>query len=256
MSELDIRLVPLLRDNYGYLIREPESGKVGIVDPSEARPVLEMAQDLGWRITHIFNTHHHPDHTGGNREIKRATDATVVGPKPDQGRIPEIDVALDDGDIFDFGEARAEVIFVPGHTRGHIAFHFPESRAVFSGDTLFLMGCGRLFEGSPEQMWRSLRRLRDLPPDTRVFCGHEYTQSNARFALSVEPQNAALKARAKRVDDLRAADKPTIPGTMEEERATNPFLRADEPSLAEAIGMAGREPVEIFAEVRHRKDSF
>jgi hydroxyacylglutathione hydrolase len=256
MSELDIRLVPLLRDNYGYLIREPKSGYVGIVDPSEAGPVLAMAEELGWRITHIFNTHHHPDHTGGNREIKRETDAVVVGPKPDEARIPDIDVGLSGGDTYDFGEARAEVLFVPGHTRGHIAFHFPESRAVFSGDTLFLMGCGRLFEGSPAQMWESLGRLRDLPPDTRVFCGHEYTQANARFALSVEPQNEALKARAKRVNDLRAASKPTIPGTMEEERATNPFLRADDPALAESIGMGGRDPVDVFAEIRRRKDTF
>lgn len=256
MSELDIRLVPLLRDNYGYLIREPESGLVGIVDPSEAGPVLDMAESLDWKITHILNTHHHPDHTGGNREIKRATGATVVGPKPDESRIPDIDVALDDGDTYDFGKARAEVIFVPGHTRGHIAFYFPDSKAVFSGDTLFLMGCGRLFEGSPEQMWRSLSRLRELPEDTRVYCGHEYTQANARFALSVEPENKALQERARRVDDLRAERKPTVPGIMADERATNPFLRADEPALAEAIGMSREDPVKVFAEVRQRKDNF
>ena len=256
MSQLDIRPVPLLSDNYGYLIREPASGLVGIVDPSEAQPVLDAADKLGWRITHILNTHHHWDHTDGNRDIKRATGATVVGPRPDEARIPDIDVALDEGDIFEFGEEKAEILFIPGHTRGHIAFHFPASKAVFSGDTLFLMGCGRLFEGTPDQMWSSLKKLRALPPDTRVYCGHEYTQANARFALSVEPNNEALKARAREVEEKRGRGESTVPDSLSRELETNPFLRADLPELATALGMEGRPPVEVFAEVRHRKDNF
>jgi len=256
MSTLDIRPVPCLRDNYAYLVREPASGAVGIVDPSEAGPVLDALRETGWTLTHILNTHHHPDHVGGNLELKEKTGATVVGPKPDQGRIPGIDVAVDEADIFRLGEAEAEIFFIPGHTRGHIAFWFRESKALFSGDTLFLMGCGRLFEGTPEQMWSSLSKLRELPGDTRVYCGHEYTQANLRFALAVEPDNEALQARAQQVEALRAEGKPTVPGTMSDERATNPFLRADEPSLARHLGLEGVDPVKVFAEVRQRKDSF
>jgi len=189
-------------------------------------------------------------------EGKEKTGATVVGPKPDQGRIPGIDVAVDEADTFRLGEAEAEIFFIPGHTRGHIAFWFRESKALFSGDTLFLMGCGRLFEGTPEQMWSSLSKLRELPGDTRVYCGHEYTQANLRFALAVEPDNEALQARAQQVEALRAEGKPTVPGTMSDERATNPFLRADEPSLARHLGLEGVDPVKVFAEVRQRKDSF
>lgn len=256
MSELEIRPVPCLRDNYAYLLREPSSDAVGIVDPSEAGPVLEALKETGWRLTHILNTHHHPDHVGGNRELKHATGAVVVGPAPDRERIPGIDVAVDEGDVYRFGDAQAQILFIPGHTRGHIAFWFPESKALFCGDTLFLMGCGRLFEGTPEQMWASLSKLRELPEDTRIFCGHEYTQANARFALSVEPDNDALRERAKIVDSLRAEGKQTIPGTMAEERATNPFLRADQPGLARHLGLAGSNPIEVFAEVRRRKDNF
>jgi len=256
MSELDIRPVPCLRDNYAYLIRGLATGAVGIVDPSEAGPVLAALEESGWTLTHILNTHHHPDHTGGNRELKQRTGARVVGPAPDRARIPDIDDAVDEGETYLLGEAEAEIFFIPGHTRGHIAFWFRDSRALFSGDTLFLMGCGRLFEGTPAQMWESLGKLRKLPGETRVFCGHEYTQANARFALSVEPDNETLKARAEEVDALRADGRFTIPGTIEVERATNPFLRADEPSLARSVGLDGAEPEAVFAEVRRRKDDF
>jgi hydroxyacylglutathione hydrolase len=255
MSELLIRQIPALRDNYVYLLREPESGATGVVDPSVAAPVLEALKETGWRLTHILNTHHHFDHTGGNAELKEATGAIVVGPRADRDRIPLLDVALADGEEYALGDQVARVFDVPGHTRGHIAFWFKESRALFCGDTLFLMGCGRLFEGTPEQMVRSLGKLRSLPPETRVYCGHEYTQNNGRFALTVEPGNGALVERMRRVDALRAEGKSTVPGTMGEELATNPFLRYDLPSLQAAVGHPG-EVVATFAAIRERKDKF
>lgn len=256
MSALEIDLVPLLTDNYAYLVRDPETGATGVVDPSEAAPVLAAAEARGWPITHILNTHHHHDHSGGNLAIKQATGCTIVGPKPDAARIPGIDIAVDEGDSFRLGNAEARIFFIPGHTRGHIAFWFPESRALFCGDTLFALGCGRLFEGTPAQMWSSLGKLRGLPGDTRVYCGHEYTQANARFARAIDPDNAELADRAKRIDTIRAEDRPTIPSTMAEERATNPFLRADDPALAAALGLVSADPVAVFAEVRRRKDNF
>jgi len=255
VSELIIRQIPVLRDNYVYLIREPASAATAVVDPSVAAPVLDMLEETGWRLTHILNTHHHHDHTGGNIEIKAATHCIIVGPRADRDRIPGIDVAVGEGDEYALGGAVARVFDVPGHTRGHIAYWFVESRALFCGDTLFLMGCGRLFEGTPEQMWRSLGKLRALPPETRVYCGHEYTQANARFALTVEPQNADLVARASAVDALRAAGRPTVPATLGEEVATNPFLRADRSSLQAAAGTPG-DPVATFAAIRKRKDNF
>jgi hydroxyacylglutathione hydrolase len=256
MARLEIERIPVLQDNYVWLAREADSGAVAAVDPSVAEPVLAAAERRGWKITHILNTHHHPDHTGGNLEIKAATGATIVGPSHDRARIPGIDVEVSDGGSYDLGRERAEIFFVPGHTKGHIAFWFRNSDALFCGDTLFLMGCGRLFEGTPEQMWNSLSRLRALPESTKVYCGHEYTQSNARFALTVEPANADLKARAAWVDRMRAEGKGTVPGTMGDERKTNPFLRADVPAVAAAVGLAGADPVKVFAEVRRRKDVF
>ena len=252
---LEIQQIPALRDNYVYLLREPKSGAVGAVDPSVAAPVLAALSSRGWNLTHVINTHHHPDHTGGNLDLKAATKAIIVGPLADKGRIPGIDVAVGDGDMFKFGDEAATVFDVPGHTRGHIAYWFKDSQALFSGDTLFLMGCGRLFEGTPQQMWTSLSKLKNLPPATRVYCGHEYTQANARFALTVEPKNADLVARAKRVDAARAAGKSTVPGTMADELATNPFLRADVPDLQRAMGAPG-DAVATFAAIRKAKDNF
>ena len=253
---LDIRQIPVLSDNFIYLVREPSRGQVAVIDPAVAEPVLAEARRLGWAITHILNTHHHGDHVGGNLAIKAATGCAIVGPGPDAARIPGIDVEVADGDTYDLGAERARVLFVPGHTRGHIAYWFADSRALFCGDTLFSIGCGRLFEGTPAQMWASLKRFRDLPPETRVYCAHEYTQSNVRFAVTVEPENAALRARESEVVRLRAAGQPTIPSTIGLERAANPFMRADEASVAAAMGLAGHDPVEVFAEVRRRKDGF
>jgi len=253
---MEIALVPLLTDNYAYLLHDPGSKETAIVDPSEAAPVLAAASARGWRLTHVLNTHHHPDHSGGNLGIKQATGCRIVGPAPDRERIPGIDVALDEGGRFRLGDAEAEVLFIPGHTKGHIAFHFRGEKAVFCGDTLFSLGCGRMFEGTAPMMWASLDKLRKLPGDTRIYCGHEYTQSNARFAVTVDPQNQALRARESQVAALRAAGKPTIPSTMAEERAANPFLRADDPALGAAIGMPGAAAHEVFGEIRRRKDSF
>jgi len=253
---LQIERIAVLADNYVWLAHEPRSGATAVVDPAVAGPVLARARDKGWKISHILNTHHHPDHVGGNLEIKAATGCTIVGPRPDKARIPGIDVEVGDGESYKLGEARAQVMFVPGHTRGHIAYWFASADALFCGDTMFALGCGRLFEGTPQQMWNSLKRLRALPDATRIYCAHEYTQSNARFALTVETGNADLKSRAKEIDALRAANTPTVPSSLAEERATNPFLRADMPSLQSAIGMSDADPAEVFAEVRRRKDSF
>jgi len=241
-----IEQLAVLRDNYVYLLHDEATGATGVVDPAVAGPVLDRLKERGWRLTHILNTHHHHDHTGGNLELKAATGAVVVGAAGDESRIPGIDVRVGEGDVVQLGNARAKVFDTPGHTIGHIAYWFAADQALFCGDTLFSLGCGRLFEGSAEQMWSSLSKLRALPGEARVYCAHEYTASNARFALSVEPGNERLKAWSLRV--------PTVPSLLEDERAANPFLRADR--LAEAVGMPGAEPAAVFAELRKRKDVF
>ena len=256
MARLEIERVPVLQDNYVWLAHEPGANLTAVIDPAVAAPVMAAAKARGWTITHVLNTHHHPDHVGGNLEIKQATGCTIVGPSHDRDRIPGLDVEVSDGGSYDFGQERAEVFFVPGHTRGHIAYWFAASDALFCGDTLFIMGCGRLFEGTPEQMWKSLSRLRTLPASAKIYCAHEYTQSNARFALTVDPANDDLKARAAWVDRMRADGKATVPGTLGDERKTNPFLRADTPGVAAAVGLAGADAVKVFAEVRRRKDVF
>ena len=253
---MDIQLIPAFSDNYVYLFKDPASEAVGIVDPGEAGPVLKALNRLGWRPTHIFNTHHHADHIGGNAELKRQFGCTIVGPAADRNRIPDLDETVGDEDTYRFGSQEVRVFATPGHTSGHISLWFPEASALFSGDTLFALGCGRLFEGTPAQMWNSLLKLRALPAETRVYCGHEYTLSNARFAVTVDPDNPALKERAADIAVLRDSGKPTIPTTLGVERATNPFLRADDPDVAAAVGLAGADPVEVFAEIRRRKDTF
>ena len=256
MAELDIRIVPVLSDNYVYLIHDPETKACAAIDPAVAEPVLKALDEQGWRLTHILCTHHHMDHIGGNLEVKQATGCTIVGARSDAGRIPGIDVEVGEDETFTFGNQTARIFEVPGHTSGHIAYWFEESDALFCGDTLFSLGCGRLFEGTPEQMWTSLRKLRGLPDTTRVYCGHEYTNSNADFALSIDPDNGALKKRADEVLALCEAGKPSIPSVLAEEKAINPFLRADDPAMQEAVGLAGRDPVSVFAEIRRRKDRF
>lgn len=253
---LNIHLVPCLKDNYAYLVHEPAKDMVAVVDPSEAAPVQAALQAHGLRLTHILNTHHHFDHTGGNIPLKEATGARIVGPRADRERIPGIDEEVEEGDVWHFGNTEARIFDIPAHTKGHIAFWFKADNAVFTGDTMFAMGCGRLFEGTPAQMWSSLSKLAALPPETRVYCGHEYTQSNGRFALTLEPHNDALKKRMAEVDRLRAEGKPTIPSTIGLERETNPFLRPTSKELRQAINMPDADIVTVFAETRARKDKF
>lgn len=253
---MNIDLIPALNDNYVYLLHEPVAGAVAIVDPAEATVVEVALSRRGLRPTQILNTHHHLDHIGGNRHLKAKFDCELIAPAANRGEIGEIDVGVGDGDHVSVGAVSATVFATPGHTLGHVAFWFPEAKALFCGDTLFALGCGRLFEGSPAQMWASLLKLRALPGETRVYCGHEYTLSNARFALTVDPDNAALQTRAAEVESLRQAGQPTVPSTIELERKTNPFLRADQPGVQAALGMKGADPVQVFAELRARKDRF
>lgn len=223
---LEIVRIPVLSDNYVWLVHEPESGETMVVDPAVAEPVLNEAQARGWTITQIWNTHWHPDHTGGNAAIKEATGCTITGPAAEAERIPTLDRKVAEGDSVSLGKVNAQVLDVPAHTAGHIAFHFPTERVAFVGDTLFAMGCGRLFEGTAEQMYSNMRKLEALGDETRIYCAHEYTQSNGRFALTVEPDNSALVSRMEKVNAMREAGEPTVPTTIALERATNPFMRA------------------------------
>ena len=239
---LHVARVPVLSDNYAWLIHDDASGNTVALDPGEAAPLLREAEARGWRIDAIWNTHWHPDHVAGNAELKAATGAEVTGPAAEAAKIATLDQGVREGDRVRIGAHTATVIETPGHTAGHIVFHFADDALMFTGDTLFAMGCGRLFEGTAEQMWGNMRRLAALPDDTQVFCGHEYTQSNGRYAAVAEPDNAAIRQRMTVVDRLRAAGEPTVPFTIGEERATNPFLRA--------------ASADELAERRRAKDSF
>jgi len=257
MPQLDVELIPAFQDNYIYLLRTPGSDAVGIVDAGDAAPAIAVLEREGLTLTHVFNTHHHPDHVGGNAALKaRYPDAEIIGPRSEVARIPEMTRTVVEGDQVEFGGISFKVLEIPGHTTGHIAFWSDAGKAVFCGDTLFAMGCGRMFEGTPPQFWSSLGKLKALPADTRVYCGHEYTQTNARFTRSIDPDNAAVAAQSAEVDRLRTAGQPTIPSTIGLEIETNPFLRADDPVIARNVGLAGADPVEVFAEVRRRKDRF
>jgi len=254
--------VPQLADNYAYLLIDPATREAAVVDCAEAAPVLAELDRRGVRLVAVLATHHHFDHVGGNEDLVAAVPGLrVYGSAGDAPRIPGITDRVRDGDPIGFGRVKGRAIMIPAHTSGHVAYHFPTERAVFTGDTLFAAGCGRLFEGDAAQMMSSLGRLAALPDDTRVFCGHEYTQKNLEFAVSLEPGN---KAATKKLDDVRAlrkAGKPTIPSTIAEEKATNPFLRTDSPELAATVrgkvpGIPSNDPVALFAAVRALKDRF
>ena len=249
---LEIEIVPCLSDNYAYLVKTDRL--CAVVDPSEPEPVRAALAKKSWKLTHILNTHHHLDHCGGNLALKQETGATIVGPGKDRARIPGLDIGVDEASGWEFDGRKVAVLEVPAHTRGAITFVI-EGHA-FTGDTLFLMGCGRLFEGDPKMMWTSLSKLMTLPDETRIHCGHEYTQSNGRFALTLEPGNQALNARMEEVNALRAAGKPTVPATMGLEKQTNPFLRPDQPEIRKNLGMEKADTVSAFGEIRARKDRF
>jgi hydroxyacylglutathione hydrolase len=243
-----------LKDNFGVLLHDPESGATAAIDAPEARPIEAALKATSWRLTDILVTHHHGDHTGGIEELKEHHGCRVVAPDAEADGIPEVDETVRENDRVRVGGIEAWVIETPGHTAGHIAYFFPENRLAFVGDTLFSIGCGRVIEGNPRMMWDSLLKLRALPDDTRIFCGHEYTAANIRFAKTIEPRNPALLAREKEVAHLLAGKKPTIPSTMAEEKAANPFLRADVPEVAQSVGLAGKPAWEVFAEIRERKN--
>ncbi len=255
MSKLEIHQFFCRSDNYGVLIHDAESGATATIDAPDAVPIERALAHTGWRLSHILITHHHGDHVDGVSALKAKWGCTVVGNAADAARLPPLDATVSPGQSYDFAGHRAGIIDTPGHTVGHIAWHFADDQVLFAGDTLFALGCGRVFEGSFEQMWSSLAKLKALPPDTTVYCGHEYTQANARFALTVDPDNSALAARARTVDDLRSRNEPTLPTTIGLEQQTNPFLRPDDPAIRRRLGLEAASDAEVFAEIRRRKDA-
>jgi hydroxyacylglutathione hydrolase len=245
-----------LSDNFGVLIHDPATGATASIDAPDAAPVEAALKQTGWKLSDILVTHHHADHTAGIAALKAKYHCRVVAPRGEASRIAGADETAGEGDIVKVGSLSARVLDTPGHTAGHIAYVFDDDKVAFVGDTLFSIGCGRVIEGTPEQMWDSLKKLRDLPDDMSFYCGHEYTQANIRFALTIEPDNAALAARSREVTKLLAEGKATLPATIGAEKAANCFLRADEPSVAAAVGLSGKPAAQVFAEIRARKNRF
>ncbi|WP_239805854.1 hydroxyacylglutathione hydrolase [Croceicoccus hydrothermalis] len=251
---LQIHQFPCLSDNYGYLMHDAESGETVCIDTPDADAYLREADEKGWTITQIWNTHWHPDHAGGNEAIKAETGCQIVAPAAEAPKIAAIDRSVSGRDTVTIGAHEAQIIDVGGHTHGHIAYHLPDAEIAFVGDALFALGCGRMFEGTAEQFWSSLTRLKSLPSQTTIYCAHEYTAANARFALHADPDNAALRRYAEEVEERRAAGKATVPTTLQRELATNPFLRADDAGMQARWG--GGDAVETFAALRAAKDGF
>ena len=253
---LEIITIPCLSDNYAFLAHDAVSGETAVIDVPEAGPIIDALAKTGWSLSHVLLTHHHADHVQGLSELLAKHPAKVVGARADAHRLPALDIELSEGDTILIGADTGTIFDVSGHTIGHIAFHFPDSKAVFTADSLMALGCGRLFEGAPDLMWESLRKLAALPADTIVYSGHEYTAANGNFALTIEPGNADLVARVADIKQARENNQPTVPSTLALELATNPFLRAAEPSVQKAVGMAGAAPAAVFAKVRALKDKF
>jgi hydroxyacylglutathione hydrolase len=244
-----------LDDNFGVLMHDPATGATASIDVPEAGPVLNALSEKGWTLTHILVTHHHKDHIGGIGEVRlRYPDVTIVGPAPDKARVPGADIYLGEGEDVVVGSLRGKVIETPGHTSGHIVYHFAGDKLLFAGDTLFAMGCGRAFERPAQVLYESVMKLAALPDDTQVYCGHEYTLSNGRFALKVDPSNEALKARMADVEKKRAAEEFTLPTTIALEKKTNPFFRADDAAIRKELAMETASSADVFAELRERKN--
>jgi len=256
LSALEIVTVPCLSDNYAYLLRDAATGAVAAIDAPEAAPIIAALEARGWGLDWVWLTHHHGDHVGGLAALVARFGARVLGAAADAGRLPKLDHAVREGEMVSLGAAQAAVIDVSGHTLHHIAFHFPQARALFSGDALFVLGCGRVFEGTHAMMWASLSKLARLDPATTVWCGHEYTLANLKFARTIEPDNKALAEQGAVIEAARAAGRPTVPSTIGRELAANPFLRAKEAPLQAALGLEGADPAAVFGEVRRRKDAF
>ncbi|WP_372993200.1 hydroxyacylglutathione hydrolase [Sulfitobacter sp.] len=252
----DLVTIPCLSDNYAFLLRDQTSGKVALVDVPEAAPISAKLKELGWTLSEIWLTHHHPDHIQGVSDLVADHPARIVGGKADAHRLPNLDQAVADGETFQFAGHDVQVMDVSGHTVGHIALYVPDAKCVFTADSLMALGCGRLFEGTPAQMWQSMQKLMKLPKDTTVCSGHEYTQSNAKFALTVDPNNDALISRSREIDQARKNGVPTVPSKLVTELETNPFLRPDDSGIRTQLGMENATDTEVFAEIRARKDSF
>lgn len=253
---LEIEQFMCRSDNFGVLLHDTESGQTALIDAPEEAPILAAVQRTGWTPTMILTTHHHADHVEANLALKKRFGLHIVGPTAEASKIPGIDDPVEEGAAIPFGSHRIYVISTPGHTAGHVSYYIPTVNLVFTADTLFALGCGRLFERPAAVMFDSLKKLAALPPETTVYCGHEYTQANARFALTVDPTNSALKERAAKIDRLRSEGKPTLPTTIGEEMATNPFLRWHDPAIRRNLGMENAPDEEVFAEIRKRKDVF
>jgi hydroxyacylglutathione hydrolase len=252
MSALTIYQFGYMSDNYGVLLHSPQTGETAMIDAGDATAAFTALEQQGWALSHLFVTHHHADHIAGLEKIKSQTGCTVHGPDGITG----VDKTLSEGDTFSFAGVDVHVLHTPGHTLDMLNYHLPSESIVFTGDTLFTLGCGRLFEGDAPTMWRSLRKLKSLPGDTWVYGSHEYTQANARFALSVDPNNDALQQRAEQIDKLRAENQATVPTKLADELATNPFLRPDDPAIRDLLGMQDATDEAVFAEIRQRKDNF
>lgn len=253
---LDLVTIPCLSDNYAYLLHDPETGDTAVIDVPEAAPVLAALSERDWTLTDILITHHHHDHVGGVDALRKATGARVTGASADDHRLPLIDTAVAPGDTISLGAETAAILDAPGHTVGHIAYFFSSSGILCTGDSLMALGCGRLFEGTADQMWDTLTRFAELPGDTLVCSGHEYTQANARFAVTIEPENEDLQARVREVDAARAEGVPTVPVRLSVELATNPFLRAGDPAVKSALGLKDSPDAQVFAHIRGLKDAF